>query len=174
MPLRAYDAWIGIAVTALAAAAAVACEDPVHDQEISALGPEVGSPGPTHRPGQPCLVCHGGSGPASLQLSVGGTVYDTQGQSAPAVGAVVQVEDILGHTFVGTTNSAGNFFATQSQYAPQYPIQMQVTSADGTVTQEMLTHASRDGSCADCHYNPPGPTSAGPVWVNPATSSTGP
>jgi hypothetical protein len=157
----------------LAVLGAAACFDAEHDTQVAALGPEVGSPGPEHRPGQPCLVCHGGSGPASLTLSVAGTVYDTQGQTNPSVGASVQVEDVDGHIFVGTTNSAGNFFVTPDQYAPHYPIQMQVTSPDGTVSQQMLTHSSRDGSCADCHYAPPGPTSAGPVWVNPATAPTG-
>jgi hypothetical protein len=152
---------------------AAACIDAEHDTQVAALGAEDGSPGPTHRPGQPCLVCHGGSGPASLTLSIGGTVYDTQGQAPPSGGASVQIEDVDGHVFVTMTNDAGNFFLTPQQFTPRYPIQMQVTSPDGTMTQQMLTHSSRDGSCADCHYNPPGPTSAGPVWVYPAAPPTG-
>ena len=57
-----------------------ATSNPVHDNEVAALGPEDPSvpPGPDHRPGQPCLVCHGGSGPASAQFAVGGTVYAAQ------------------------------------------------------------------------------------------------
>jgi hypothetical protein len=56
--------------------AAVGCDDPVHDDAVTALGGEDPNVpiGALHRPGQPCLVCHGGSGPAALAFSVGGTV----------------------------------------------------------------------------------------------------
>jgi hypothetical protein len=148
--------------------AAAGCYDAVHDQEVGALGSDPAPAGPQHRPGQPCLVCHGGSGPASLQLSVGGTVYDTQGQTAPSSGTVVTIEDIDGVFFDATTNEAGNFFTTQSEFVPHYPIQMTVTSADGTVQQSMLTHSSREGSCAACHQATPGPSSPGPVYLNTA------
>jgi hypothetical protein len=143
-----------------------ACVDAVHNDEVSALGPEVGSPGPQHRPGQPCLTCHGGSGPASLQLSAGGTVYQYQGGGAPAVGASVLIEDVDGHTSTSTTNAAGNFFVTLSDFAPHYPTQMTVTSSDGMTSVPMLTHAGRDGSCADCHTPVAGPNSPGPVYIN--------
>src|SRR6202020_2306636 len=99
-------------------ALAGACDaNPVHDNEVAALGPEpTGSPGPDHRPGQPCLVCHGGSGPASLQFAVAGTVY--QAQSGAAVGqngAVVSLNDTNGVTATATTNSVGNFWVLESQ-----------------------------------------------------------
>jgi hypothetical protein len=153
---------------AVASLASVSCVDEVHNEEVAALGPEVGSPGPTHRPGQPCLTCHGGSGPSGKQFSVGGTVYLFQGGSQPAPGTVVQIEDIDGQFWNVTANSAGNFFVLLSDFAPHYPTQMQVTSSDGTVTQQMLTHVGRDGSCADCHTATAGPTSAGEVYLNAA------
>ena len=83
------------AVLVGSAAALFACVDEVHDQEVAALGPEQPGvpPGPTHRPGQPCVTCHGGSGPAHTQFSVGGTAYEVEGQPAPAVGASVVIED---------------------------------------------------------------------------------
>jgi mono/diheme cytochrome c family protein len=160
---------------AAASLATVSCTDEVHNEEVAALGPEVSGvpPVPLHRPGQPCLTCHGGSGPAKLQLSEGGTVYLSQGGGAPAPGATVQIEDILGNLWTVQANAAGNFFATLSDYAPHYPTQMQVTSADGTVTNQMLTHAGRDGSCADCHTPTEGPTSPGPVYVNAAGTDGG-
>jgi len=144
------------------------CYDTVHDQDVAALGSDPAPPGPQHRPGQPCLVCHGGSGPASLQLSTGGTVYDTQGQTAPSSGTLVTIEDIDGHFFNATSNDVGNFFTTQNEFVPHYPIQMTVTSADGSVSQSMLTHSSREGSCAACHQAPAGPSSPGPVYLNSA------
>jgi hypothetical protein len=158
---------LGIAGVA-AGVAGSACVDTVHDNEVAALGPEVGSPGPDHRPGQPCLVCHGGSGPASLVLSAGGTVVDTQGQSAPAAGAIVIIEDIDGNFHSSTTTDNGNFFVTATDFKPHYPTQMTVTSADGTISQSMLTHSSREGSCAACHQPTVGPTSPGPVYLNTA------
>jgi hypothetical protein len=158
---------LGLAVAiAGAVAASSACVDAVHDNQVAALGPEVGSPGPEHRPGQPCLVCHGGSGPASLVLSAGGTVVDTQGQTAPSIGTTVIIEDVDGNFHSATTNNAGNFYVTQGEFTPHYPMQMTVTSADGSVSQSMLTHSSREGSCAACHQPFESPSSPGPVYLN--------
>jgi hypothetical protein len=158
---------------AIASLASVSCVDDVHNEEVAALGPETGSPGPLHRPGQPCLTCHGGSGPAKLQFSEGGTVYLNQGGGMPAPGASVQIEDILGNLWTTQANAAGNFFVTLSDFAPHYPTQMQVTSSDGTVSLQMLTHVGRDGSCADCHTATAGPTSPGPVYVIATTLDGG-
>jgi hypothetical protein len=157
-----------VVATAAGIVPSVGCVDEVHEQEVAALGPEQpGVPqGPLHRPGQPCITCHGGSGPASQQLSVGGTVYGVEGQLAPAVGSTVSIEDIDGHVWNGTTNAAGNFFATVQQFSPHYPTQPTVTTADGSIPLSMATHIARDGSCADCHANPAGPTSAGPVYAH--------
>ena len=37
----------------------------------------------------------------------------------------------------------------------------------------MLTHMARDGSCADCHKLSAGPSSAGPVFLNIASTPDG-
>lgn len=154
-----------LAGAALAAAGNVSCVDEVHDQEVAALGPDVGPRGPTHRPGQPCLVCHGGEGPAKQVFSFGGTVMQDQDGDVGAPGAFVLIEDIDGRNWTATTNSVGNFYVTPDEFAPHYPAQMTVTSADGSVSQPMLTHVSRDGSCADCHKPTESPSSAGPVYL---------
>ena len=153
---------------AVASLASVSCVDEVHSEEVAVLGPETGSPGPEHRPGQPCVTCHGGSGPGSTQFSVGGTVYLNQGGGPPAPGATVQIEDIDGHIYTVTANAVGNFFVPLADFAPHYPTQMSVTSPDGSLTLQMLTHAGRDGSCADCHTATEGPNSPGPVYLNSA------
>jgi hypothetical protein len=167
---RAHVANIGFALlVAMTGAAAslgsVSCADETHDEAVAALGPDSTPPGPTHRPGQPCVTCHGGSGPAKLQFSVGGTVYLNQGGGMPAPGASVQVEDIDGQIYVVQTNAVGNFFVALDAFAPRYPTQMTVTSADGSLSLPMLTHVGRDGSCADCHTATVGPNSPGPVYV---------
>ena len=152
--------------TVLAMAASMAaCADATHEQQVQALGGEAAgvAPGPEHRPGQPCLVCHGGEGPASSSFSVAGTVYAVFKESAPAVGAQVQIEDITGAVFRSPTNAAGNFYVTTSQWQPTYPTQMQVSLM--AASNQMLTHVGRDGSCATCHQSSSGPSSPGPVYV---------
>jgi len=147
------------------------CVDATHDEQVGALGPEDPAvpPGPLHRPGQPCLACHGGSGPASQQFSVGGTVYAVQGQSAPAVGATVQIEDVTGSVGNAQSNPAGNFYITVHEWIPTYPTLPQVTL--GSVSQQMTTHVGRDGSCADCHQDPAGPNSTGHIYVMRSTAT---
>jgi hypothetical protein len=165
----AYASLLAIGALAVGAmTASFACVDTAHDDQVKALGPEQPgvAPGPDHRPGQPCITCHGGSGPATLQLSVGGTVYQYRDDtSQPAVNALVQIEDVTGKTWTVKTNTVGNFFVTEADFQPHYPTQMSVTSADGANSQQMGTLANRDGSCADCHTPSPGPTSPGPVFV---------
>jgi hypothetical protein len=136
--------------------AVVSCSDPVQDNKVNSLGPEADGvpPGPTHRPEQPCLACHGGSGPASTQFSIGGTVFIDPGK-VPANGATVSLIDATGSTVSATTNLVGNFWVPQSQWAPTFPVH--VTGVGyGSNTYVMTTHIGRDGSCASCHYDLPG------------------
>jgi hypothetical protein len=165
---------ISIALVGLAVAAA--CDgDPVHDNEVSALGGETGGvgPGPLHRPGQPCLVCHGGSGPASLQFAVGGTIY--QAQSGPLVAqdnATVSLIDANHQTASATTNSAGNFWVTQSAWAPVFPVHVE-SVAYNDVSIAMTTHIGRDGSCATCHFDPAGGDLVGHIYLAPGDEPDG-
>lgn len=142
-----------------------ACGDPVHDNEVNALGPEKNGipPGPRHRAGQPCLVCHDGTGPGSPTFTVAGTVYAVKGEDAPYEGATVHLTDANGGTHDATTNDVGNFYITQDEWTPQAPIHVEITAGDVTAT--MSTHIGRDGSCASCHYDPPGPASPGRVYL---------
>jgi hypothetical protein len=182
-------------VTAVLFALVGACGDPAHTDAVSALGPEApGVPkGPNHRPGQPCLACHGGSGPAGRQFSIGGTVYQTQtkpypdggapapscGSSSgcPGVGVTVQLTDSKNSTHTTTTNSVGNFYIYLSDWAPVAPIGGVTTDGgvpdtshaiqltQGTNMDVMYSHVGRDGSCADCHFYPPGPLTPGPIYL---------
>jgi hypothetical protein len=148
--------------------ALASCVDETHEEDVKVLGPEDPSvpPGPLHRPGQPCVTCHGGSGPASQQFSIGGTVQLAIGQSMPAVGAMVSIEDITGAFGTTQTNEVGNFYITVQQWQPKYPLQPTVSLGNMT-PQQMLTHIGRDGSCADCHGPTPSPTSIGPIYATP-------
>lgn len=153
--------------------ACLACaNNPVHDQQVEALGPEVFlfPTGPLHRAGQPCLACHGAFGPASTQFSVAGTVYSAQGDATPAVGATVLVEDIAGSTAVATTNSVGNFYVRLQDYQPTYPIQPQVSDSDGGPAPVMSSYVARDGSCAGCHSSS---SRTGPVYLRASMKDAG-
>jgi hypothetical protein len=138
---------------ALAAAVVASCSpDPTHDNAVSALGPEAGgvSPGPLHRPGQPCLVCHGGDGPGKPTFAMAGTVYQSLADTTPLSGAVVQAYDVNGVEHHATTNEAGNFYIESDSW-PAYPLHgINVTYQD--VTADMTATVGRDGSCATCHF----------------------
>jgi hypothetical protein len=144
--------------------------DPVHAQAVAALGPETFGldKGPMHRPGQPCLTCHGGQGPASPELSVAGTVYETQPAIQWLETATVTLTDAKGTIRELKTNKTGNCLVRKDEWTPVYPMLVSVSFAG--VTIDMVTHVGRSGSCADCHTDPAGPASAGHVYLvaNPA------
>lgn len=136
----------------------LAC-DPVHNEQVSALPGEVpGVPhGPTHRPGQPCLLCHG-------DFNVAGTVFADPDTRTPVNGASVSLVDSQGSTFVATTNEAGNFFVRTDEWTPAYPMKVSITS--NGITTAMTANVGRNGSCASCHFDPIGPASPGHVYTS--------
>jgi hypothetical protein len=161
------SAWFaGCVVAGLLTWALVGCfVDPVHDEQVAALGPEPAgeSPGPLHRPGQPCLVCHGGLGPAHQSFSVAGTVFAIQGETTPLDTAVVNLTDSHDAGVGIETNAAGNFFVTRNIYDPYWPMHAKITL--GTSESSMISHIGRNGSCAGCHVEPAGPSSPGSVYL---------
>lgn len=129
------------------------CTDPVLDQQIAALGPEVGEPGPDHRPGQPCVLCHSEFGTAEGVFTVAGTIYETQGapQGAPNVEVLIRAAD--NSSFPVRTGPSGNFFIRKSQWDPPFPLIVHIYR-DGVI-KRMLSHIGREPSCSTCHFNPP-------------------
>lgn len=135
----------------LAAMTGVSCMDPVHSNAVDALGGETQGvrPGPTHRPGQPCLTCHGSSGPANPEMSVAGTAYAVRGGPDPLQGATVTLTDANNVSRTVTTNSVGNFYVFKQEWDPIFPLS--VSLSDGTTSIAMQTTIGRDGACATCH-----------------------
>ncbi len=126
----------------------VSCADPVRDDAIAALGPETSAPGPLHRPGQPCALCHDGS--TAPEFAIGGTVFATQGSTDPAVGATVELDDLGGNAICKTlTNAAGNFFLHAISCNLSGPFKPKVILGD--VEADMTSRVGRDRSCATCH-----------------------
>ncbi len=153
----------GSLVVALASAFG-AC-DPVHSDEIAALGDEAPGvrTGPTHRPGQPCQVCHDGSLGSPEEFTVAGTIFQNAGDRVAAASASVVLTSVNGATFTATTNSVGNFYVTPNEFVPAYPMSVIVNAGNVTVRMESLI--GRNASCATCHSDPAGPTLAGHVFI---------
>jgi hypothetical protein len=150
---------------AVAGATLAAC-DPVHSDDIAALGGETpGVPkGPLHRAGQPCTLCHDGAIGDPPGFSIAGTVFATP-STGGASGIVVKMTDATGFTYATQpTNAAGNFYVTPRDWTPAYPItQTILVASSGTVPATMYSQISRSGSCAWCHTLTPGDTSVGPI-----------
>lgn len=143
----------------------IGCGDPVADAAVSALGAEAPGvpPGPKHRPGQPCVVCHGPSGAARPAFSFAGTVYREKGKPTALGRADVTISDAAGRKFVARSNCAGNFYVDAAQFTPQPPFWVSVTFLAETI--EMESPVFREGSCAACHHEPAGALSAGAVFL---------
>lgn len=151
---------------------AVACGDPVRDDAISALGREAPGvkPGPLHRPGQPCVLCHDGSGPGDSVFSLGGTVYQNPADRTPLANALVKVIDSKGNTYQTATNCAGNFFVLESDFQPAYPMWVKLVfgqAGPGPLEIKMGSAIFREPSCGKCHTDPVGRESVGHVYFAP-------
>ena len=122
--------------------------------------------GPEHRPGQPCLVCHGRRGNiGDAEFAVAGTVYLRATDPLGVAGAEVHIVDDAGWAFTATTNRTGNFMVAVSgdvsaavatgdgrllvPRPPVFPLTIGVRL--GTEEQTMRSRAHREGSCAACH-----------------------
>jgi hypothetical protein len=152
-------------VLALVASLATGCFDPVHADRVDALGPEAPgvSPGPFHRPGQACTVCHGGRGPGSPTFDLAGTAFETQSEVVPLIGGTVRLVDEQGRSLAIGTNEAGNFWVGESELLLSFPIWASVELGNERV--EMQTPIFRARSCAECHADPVGQSLVGHVYL---------
>jgi hypothetical protein len=162
------------------AALASGCSDPVRDDAIAALGPEdSGGPGPDHRPGQPCLLCHSSGGPASSKaFAIAGTVYKSSAANADgADNVVVQFIDARGGApvVVPTTGPTGNFYVPIGDWPTMaFPVRVGLyDSLDGPPVEIMKSLINREGSCNYCHRPNPGGDSLTPDQIDQSRSSAG-
>jgi hypothetical protein len=143
-------------VLAILVALLPACSDPVQSHLVDSLGGETpGVPkGPLHRPGQPCLACHGHYGPADTEFSLAGTVYQDLTSQTPLVDAIVHLVDSNKTEFKAGVNCAGNFFVLKDDFNPTFPVGASIQY--GTIMgmpyiKSMDSPIYREGSCAICH-----------------------
>lgn len=153
------------------------CWPSLEEEAARDLGPEVGEEGPTHRPGQPCLVCHGEDySPGEKVFVLAGTVYERATDPRGLFGAEVRMTDAEDRGFSVLTNQAGNFMVSASgesedegegylriPFRPTFPVRVEVHR--GANVKVMRNVIGREGSCAACHVDPPGATSNGKVFV---------
>jgi hypothetical protein len=148
-----------------AALCTTAACNPVVDDAVDALGGEAPGvhPGPRHRPGQACLLCHDGELGDPPEFSIAGTVFRTPSDQRPVNHAVVELQNADGSKHSVETNSAGNFYLSPRAFKPQFPMQVKVRYDGEDVT--MHGTIGREGSCAGCHSDPAGADSPGHVYV---------
>ncbi|MFT3764555.1 MAG: hypothetical protein QM820_03415 [Minicystis sp.] len=164
------------ALLGLLAALGAGCADPTLDAAIAALPAEEASirPGPMHRAGQPCTLCHSDAGGRRPAFAVAGTLYQKVDSDIPIEGATIHLTDATGATYDVTSNCAGNFYVEEQKWLPTFPLFVEITYSDGTsgggasgttYQATMKTKIGRDTACASCHTDPPGPTSPGRVFL---------
>lgn len=137
----------------LIALASIGCPNPNHTDAVDALGGEADGvkEGPTHRPGQPCLTCHGGSGPGP-DFVIGGTIYAKRNQPAALEGVTVVLTDSATPpaTHRLRSNQVGNFYLPAEQWTPTYPLYVHLEY--GGARKDMNSVIGRNGGCAFCHF----------------------
>ena len=160
-------------VTALVTALVGGCSlDPVQNGSIKALGDEDPNipQGEHHRQGQPCVLCHSTTGPASDKpFAVAGTVFVGPFSGRGAGNTWVRVVDAKGTQVCKTTNCKGNFFFRDEDFTPNgqfqekpgpsFPLLVSIQrSLPGNpvgANRAMSSHIGREGSCSGCHKPPP-------------------
>ena len=125
------------------------------------LGACVPEQGPLMRPGEDCMLCHGGDTVPGAAADAGsggrharahrGTVYDAPDAdpNAGVLGAYVHVIDSNGWSFELRSNLAGNFYSAEGI---AFPLQLCVERG-GNLLCAQSPHAY--GSCNACHTQPP-------------------
>jgi hypothetical protein len=160
------------------------CGNRAVDERIAVLGEEDPNVpvGEFHRPGQPCVLCHGEYLRENPIMSVGGTIYAYPTQTPeqkplPVKGVKVKLTDSFGEQYEAGTNCAGNFFVEADKWDPAFPLRAEIEypvpgALESTKRVVMSTRVSRDGSCAGCHTA--NPTQGSPGWVFCAEAETNP
>jgi hypothetical protein len=123
-------------------------------------------PGPLHRPGQPCLVCHSGAHPAEgTSFEVAGTIYERATDRYGVAGVLVTLEDAEGSYAQVVTNRTGSFMVVregdddESDESDEGMVSarrafvppLRVTLERDGVERPMRSFVWREGSCASCH-----------------------
>jgi hypothetical protein len=163
--MRTRDRLLGAMVFVGLASLGSSCNlDPVHSNQVDALGPENDQLYPPetayHRPGEPCGLCHSDKGPADGKFILSGTIFwGPDNYRNRVANAYVRILDGKGRKPCFVTNCNGNFFVREGELAQlTYPFLVSVERTlnpgidDNTlVIRRMSSHVGRERSCATCH-----------------------
>ena len=112
--------------------------------------------GPLMRPGEDCLVCHGGGGGGGegeeegKTWSFAGTVYD-QDTNEGVHGVKVDLVDSRGRSITAWSNAAGNFYSAEPM-TPPFTATLTRGGRSFTGTPDPVSTAHMDyGGCNGCH-----------------------
>jgi len=147
--------------------------DPVHDSSVKALGDEDGEfpPGPYHRAGQACTVCHGGQGPAKSTFFMAGTIFMSPGTrdeaGRVAQKAEIRIRDANNPMYYKCVraNCRGNFYVTSREFPSGITFPVKVSVSQGTQERVMNSLIGREPSCGACHKRPGFFDSPGQVYL---------
>lgn len=161
---------------------AAGCIGTTPEEDLAAAQGEDTNPpeGPTHRPGQRCLACHGEDhSPGGPVFLLAGTVYRRAEDGAGLGGAEVELTDESGAIIRVTSNRAGNFMVSIGEggrpgegwlgisRAPDFPLHVTVRAGGAEQTMRNVIH--REGACAACHDRAgKGAASNGKVYLEEA------
>jgi hypothetical protein len=166
---RSWARWALVPAALVTASVGSSCNlDPVHRAGVNNLGPEQPDLYPPesefHRPGEPCVLCHGKSGPADDEFVLAGTIFwgpDDYGRRVDH--AYVRIKDATKTTKCFVTNCNGNFYVRPGDFRGlTFPLLVSVERAknpggntpDAEETlriRRMTGHIGREASCATCH-----------------------
>jgi hypothetical protein len=163
-------------IVSLIALAAVACSDPLRDENIALLGDEDPNfpPSEIHRPGQPCVACHSEYEGAEPIMSIGGTLFTdpsvNDGELILVPDHTIRIIDSEGKIIELRTNRCGNFFIARDTFDPAFPLRAELRGPgmeDNSTTpiNAMASRIGREGSCGSCHAYPASSLSPGVVYV---------
>ena len=167
-------------IIVIASALLAGCPNPVQDKDIEALGGECTDIAESefHRPGQPCVLCHGEYQRDSPVMSIGGTIFATKSSPTPVGDVEILLTDANGSSPPSpvVSNCIGNFFIDSDDWTPAFPLHAEIVcpnpdDADEPKRLVMGTRITRDGSCAGCHIDKPGDRNDSPGWIFCAPTS---
>lgn len=189
-PHRGQNSGLLIALACALLPVLAGCGNPAIDTITATLGDEDPNvrPNKNHRPGQPCLACHGPYYGASPRMSVAGTVFASPSAVDPIPVPNVQIRlfDTNGTAELLQIFSecSGNFYVNYSDEKGQalfFPLAVRIecpepedtsASAPKPIHLSMQSRVSREGSCNACHRGNRDQGSPGWVICDASAQST--
>jgi hypothetical protein len=142
----------GLALATALASMSLSCKDPILDRTVANQGKETSGidKGEFHRAGQHCVVCHQAHGDSSDHpFTLAGTIFAQPARQVGVSGVEIRLTDSDGTKYTAKTNCVGNFFIKPTEWAPKFPILVEI--AKNNIRRQMHSPIGREPDCAACH-----------------------